>query len=196
MGKEYYYFASSLPSIYFDSEPPMSCDEYLKECERHIPVRDYHFMKTLFGAKVLDYAFLQKLIRETRGEIKSHNKAFQQGVLFNRSFRNEVAAFRAQRLGKDPNNYIRGDRHPSLKVLEVINQADKAPDLLEGEKILDKFRWEFFDELQCQHYFDIEYLTIYGLKLQILEKYKEVRSSKGEEIFDEFQKMDVSSIIK
>ncbi|MCA9407457.1 MAG: DUF2764 family protein [Candidatus Omnitrophica bacterium] len=191
MGKAYYYFATSLPYIQFDDKPPMTCEDYLGECQRLLPDVDYKFMRTLLSEKILDYVFLQKLLVENKGEVRIGNQVYDKGIRFNRSFRNEVAWFRAERAGKDPSFYIRGERDSNPKVLELIQQLDKISNPLDAERMIEKFRWEFVDELSVGHYFDIEFLTTYGFKLKILERLETFKSDKGREVFEEIKKIKI-----
>lgn len=194
MSRNYYYFASSLPYITFDSAPPMSVDTFIEDCHRLLSKQDAEFIEKLLARKILDYAYLRRLVTETKGRITYRNEAFQKGILFNRAFRNELAWFRAERAGKDPNEYIRGDRVPDPKIQEVIRAADREDNLLEAEMILDRFRWAFLDELESGHYYDIEFITIYGIKLSILERYQIIDSPRGEEIFEELKNLKIPAI--
>src|SRR3989338_8075948 len=107
MGKSYFYFAASLPYINFDSNPPMTTEEFIKECERLLPEEESCFISKMLSTHVYDRDFLINLISGHQGEIKSHNEAFQKGMAFTLNFRNEITAYRAERANKDPNDYIR-----------------------------------------------------------------------------------------
>ena len=65
------------------------------------------------------------------------------------------------------------------------------PDLLEAEKLLDRTSWQFLDELEQGHYYDLEFLMVYGLKLKILERHQEYATSKGREGLDGIRTMDL-----
>jgi len=110
---------------------------------------------------------------------------------FNQNLRNELAWARALRAGKDPLLHIRGSRAYEPLFIDVVAQAAKAPDPLASEKLLDRFRWQCLDGLLYGHYFDIEVLLVYAFKLQILERYQEIESSKGQEIFAEYKKLEM-----
>ncbi len=194
MKKNHYYFAASLPMINFDSALPMGVDDFIEDCYRLLPHEDAEFIQRLLARKIMDYAFLRQLVTESKGQIGYRNKAFQKGVAFNRAFRNELAWFRAERAGKDPNDFIRGERNPDPRIQEVIRTADKEENLLEAEMMLDRFRWAFLDELEQGHYYDIEFITIYGIKLMILERYHTLDSPRGEEIFKEIQNIKIPEI--
>lgn len=181
--------------ISFDGEPSMSVEAFLEDCQRLLPKEDAGFITQLLSHKILDYAILQRLVTENRGEINHNNEVFQKGLQFNRTFRNELAWFRAEKAGKDPNNFIRGMRSTDPVIGEVIRVADREENLFEAERILDRFRWSFLEELESGHQFDIEFITLYGLKLSILERYQILRSDQGAAIFKEIKNIEIPEIV-
>jgi len=44
---------------------------------------------------------------------------------------------------------------------------------------LDEIRWKALDELATGHYFDLEFLVTYTLKLRILERWEKIHSADG-----------------
>ena len=177
MGKIYYYFAATLPMLNFDGVPPVSTEEFLQQCENLLDVDDYSFVcAALSGDKEMT---------------STKNKAFYSWIEFDRNFRNEIALFRAERAHKDPFQYIRGDHYVDPYLAETVEEAAKNDDLLSAEKMLDRVRWEFLDALSSSHYFDIEYIMTYALKLKILERYQEVRSNRGQEVFETLKEVEV-----
>ena len=75
-----------------------------------------------------------------------------------------------------------------------VSAADKEENLLEGEMILDRFRWAFLNELELGHYYDLEFITIYGIKLTILERYHVLDSPAGEELFEQIKNIEIPAI--
>ncbi|MDP8212848.1 MAG: DUF2764 family protein [Candidatus Zapsychrus exili] len=173
MGQKYYYLVASLPIINFDSKPSISVKEFLSDCKRLLHAEDYELLSmALSGKEHYD---------------KTTNNFLNTWIEFNRSCCNEMACFRSLKKDKDPSSYIRGDRSIQANIIEVLNQAFKAPDLLSGEKILDKAKWIFLDNLLSQHYFDFECVLSYGFKLKILERYQEFGSGKGKEVLEQYK---------
>ena len=125
------------------------------------------------------------------GEAETNNAVALSWIAFDRNFRNEKAWFRAHRAHKDPLKSTRGtkENEPSLK--EAVHEASRMPDLLEAEKLLDQKCWQFLDDLAGGHYYNLEFLICYGLKLKILERHHEYQSSKGAEVFDEIRVMEI-----
>jgi len=108
-------------------------------------------------------------------------------VKFESDFRNEMACFRAQKMSKDPYKYIRGTKENQPALREAIVQASKMPNLFEAETLLDKTMWAFLDDLVSGHFYDLDYIIVYGLKLKILERQQTYRTPKGRSRFDEIR---------
>ena len=176
MGRPYYYFAASLPIIDWDAKPPMSVEDFLAECVRLLSNEDAALIRQTFG--------------DDEELTATGNTVADAWMVFNRNYHNEIAAFRAQRAGRDPHKAVRGAKENDPTLRETILQASKLPNLLEAEKMLDRVSWQYFDELANGHYFDLEYIIIYGLKLKFLERQEEFRSSKGNEMFDGITHME------
>jgi len=170
MGKEYYFFAASLVMISFDQKPPMTVEEYLKLSKEFLTEENFASMKGFLTGKTDD--------------IKTSSQALQRWIVFDKSLKNEVASFRAKRAHKNPDDHIKGDSFRDYSLQDAINQASRKENLLEAEKDIDNIRWKFLEELSLGHYFDVDFLYIYGLKLKILERYVNIASTRGAEVFN------------
>ena len=107
------------------------------------------------------------------------NRVLDAWLFFDRGFRNELAWHRADHLNKDPLKYLRGTRTLVSSYVDDIQRALKIDDLLQAEEVLSKARWQFLDELGMGHYYDIESVFIYYLKLEILKRHQEYGSPEG-----------------
>jgi hypothetical protein len=58
--------------------------------------------------------------------------------------------------------------------------AYRNQNILEAEKSLDLERWRFLDEVSAGHYFDIDSLIVYALKLKILIRWDKVYNTNSE----------------
>ena len=67
--------------------------------------------------------------------------------------------------------------------MEALLRLWENDDLLDREKKTDRLRWEFADELCESHYFSVEVLLAYLVKLQGLERWMELDPKTGEETF-------------
>ena len=181
MGTAYYYFVASLPRLAFAEKAAYSFEQFCGDCQRLLSGRDF---KTI-----------QDFLQSEEPSIKAFTNSFLQTInQFDIDFRNEAAWFQAEAMNKDPLGYLRGPRNSNPKVIDALAEASESLDPLEAEKILDRARWQYFDELLQGHYFDFECLVVYGLKLKILERYKMVDSEAGGEIFAEYKKEILAAI--
>ena len=126
MDRNYYYFAASLPMVFFDSEPPFSLEDFLADCERLLHEEDYQLIK--------------ELLLESGFSTKTRSPIFNQFSAFAQKFMNEQAVFRAQTAGKDPLDYIRGEWLSDPYHKDVLLKAQKAENPLEAQRTVDRFR--------------------------------------------------------
>ena len=176
MNEAYYYFTATLPYLDFGSIPPMPDEAFLDECERLLTNDDFSVMQ----------GFLSQ-----REKLNSHNDAVNALAQYNRDFRNEIVWFRMQKVHKDSGDTMRKTRAGSLSIIETIQQASKMPNLLEAEKFLDKARWQHWDHFLMGRQSGLEFIIVSGLKLKILNRYNEINSPKGREIFEEIKTMEM-----
>jgi len=181
MPREYYYFVSSLPMLSFEDEKiPIKREDFLSDCRRLLSTKDYTLMEKFFG--------------QIDPLIKAGNDVLDKWLEFEHNLKNEMVFYRCQRLKKDFLSYVRGSRSADPYLVDAIQGALKSSNLFSFEKMMDFVRWEFLEELSLQHYFDFEYLLIYSIKLQILERQAEFNSPRGKDIFEEFKSSAVMSL--
>jgi len=68
---------------------------------------------------------------------------------------------------------------------ELAAEAAGMINPLEAESLLNRARWQFLEQLEVGHYFDVERLVVYSLKLQLLERIALYDREKGRERFEE-----------
>lgn len=137
------------------------------------------------------------------------NQFLRNWAAFDLTLRNIVTAVNCRRFGMDISRELIGEnditrqltRNPArdfglaseLDQIEKIIQICELPDLLEREKKLDLLRWEFIDEAVFFHYFDIERVLGYLLRLMIALRWFRLDRSAGERVFrDLLEKMEKS----
>jgi hypothetical protein len=174
MGSVYYYFIASLPYITFDGKMPMTVDVFRQECRRLLSREDYGLIERVW---------------EKEAPLKSRNPIFDSWARFEHDLRNEFVWSRAERLNKDPLKYARGPRALDPHYAQEVQRLIKLDDLWEAEKILNKIKWQFLDELAAGHYFDIDFLLVYALKLKILQRFQEYNSPVGKDFLRELKTM-------
>jgi hypothetical protein len=167
----YIYLISSLPMLHFGLKAPFAFEKFIAMCKGLIPEED---IETLKRARVLDDDFH---VAPNPTLVKWH--------IFDTVLRNELVKIRASRRHADPYKYLRRDGYaePAISVLAL--NAYKTPSIMQAERILDEERWKFLDELTVGHYFDLDYLVTYSLKLLILEKWDKVYTGDKEKILEE-----------
>ena len=175
MGSSYYYFLASLPLLSFDGKMPVAVEAFQEDCRRLLSEKDY--------------ALMQRLWTPNDDLSGTGDHVLDAWLSFDRAFRNELAWHRADRLNKDPAKYLRGPRTFLPSYADDIQRALKMDNLLQAEEILSKARWQFLDELGMGHYYGLESLFIYYLKLKILQRHQEYRSTQGHNRLQEIKTM-------
>jgi hypothetical protein len=85
-------------------------------------------------------------------------------------------------MGAAPDPYIR-EGIPVLGPEAIARNAFHQESPLAGELMIQRGRWGILDELEFGHYFDLERLIVYKLKLEILENKAGIRIPEGKEIY-------------
>ncbi|MBI4706792.1 MAG: DUF2764 family protein [Candidatus Omnitrophica bacterium] len=156
---EYVYFISSLPMLQFDAKPPFSFENFLIKAAGFVSAKELEILRGLCDENISSVKL--SLIERWQS--------------FDTSLRNELVKLRAARKKVDPHKYLRPDGVISSVLAHVVSSAQRSHSPLEGEKILDREKWNFLDELSFGHYFDFEVLVIYGYRLLILERWEKIR---------------------
>lgn len=158
MASEQYYLISSLSSLKFREEPPISQEEFLEECAKWLSADEMRQLERM---------------RKGKEEGETLSSVEEKWHEFDTSFRKDLARAREARKTKE-------DRKLSLLAGKVIEQANP----LEMEIFLEKIRWDFLDSLGEGHFFDIGRLMIYYMQLTILERLAKFDKDKGEMYFN------------
>lgn len=74
---------------------------------------------------------------------------------------------------------------PVFPEVEEILRLAEEPDLLERERKIDLFKWNWLEEKGFFHYFDIEHIFIYLIRLQMLTRWVYLEKETGLQIFRE-----------
>lgn len=130
---------------------------------------------------------------------RSPNKFMQQWFSFEKNLRNVLAALTARKFKLDVNQYVIGDDEVSRTIarsqsrdfglhdlfpqVEKIIQIFETTQLAEREKSIDVLRWNYLDELNTFHYFSIEVILAFIIKLQIVQRWMTLDAKAGTEIF-------------
>jgi hypothetical protein len=144
----------------------MSIEEFLESCERLLTASDFQDIQLA--------SLNADRPAETGIELL---KRFQNAEL---GLRNELVKLRAKKLGIEQDRYAREDvENPLLAAVarEILEQ--ETP--LKAEHFMNGALWTILEDLSVGHYFDIDYLTAYFLKLQILQRRASFQVEAGEQ---------------
>ena len=79
--------------------------------------------------------------------------------------------------------------HKIRKELSSIIQEGRNP--LEIERGLLHLKWDFLEEQEIEHFFDLDFLIIYYLKLQILERLGSFNKEKGKQNLEAYSQVEL-----
>lgn len=129
------------------------------------------------------------------------NEFVSQWYQFNLNITNILAAINCSRYGFDRETSVVGSgeiaeaiRYSNAKdfgiapifpeVKDVIRIAEEA-DIYERERKIDLLKWNWLEEKGFFHYFDVEHLFIYLLRLELLERWVRLEKETGLKVFRE-----------
>lgn len=160
MPNYYVYLISSLPTLIFNCPPPFSFEKFLQLCFGLISAKDMDIIK--ITAEKTGYIY------------KGKQPILQKWFSFETALRNEFVKIRASYRHIDPVPYLRQDGYDGPSLFHSVMAAHRNPSLLDSERALDQERWNFLEELARGHYFDLDSLVVYALKLTILERWEKI----------------------
>jgi len=165
----YYYLVSSLPMLRPDSGDYMSFEEFLSICKDKVSKRDY--------------AMLCSASINGSDEDASGSKFLRSFVRFRSIVEKSLASARAEKLQiKDERYKNEGERDSA--VTDAVRRAVNAESPLEGERIVIALYWAFLDgNVGVGHYFDMDFLLSYALRLQLLKRMSLFTEERGNEEF-------------
>ena len=167
----YTYLISSLPILNFSAKLPFSLENFFDKCRNLIPDDELEVLRNLYG---------QNSYSSGAGQVGS----LKEWVNFEVALRNELVRARASRKKIDPSKFLRLPDSPQAWISHIAMLAYRCTSILEAERILDQARWNFLEDLSQGHYFDFDYLLIYGLKLKILERWEAIQTADKEDLLN------------
>lgn len=176
----YYYTVSSLPYLQLEGEVHVTVDEFLEMCAVELSAGDIALVRSV------------KLIPEPSDLVHGSDtpRAARAYYEAEAALRNELARLRAGRLGWEAEDYIRTggegeDFTSDVHVAERARETFQSESPLEAELLMNRARWAILDELEIGHYFDLDRLVIYYLKLLIMDRRIRMNAADGAEGFAE-----------
>ncbi len=196
---QYYYAVAALPGVSLDSEPPWTIEGFLEFTREQLTPTDY---QTLRGASLEPSEVADELGPLRDGSESTGNStgdgaepvsdadavagsgAALHWLRFERNLRNALIRVRTE----DPNRqnaYLRSSDHiEDNYVHEIAREAHAAANPLDAEHVLDRARYRFLDELEVGHFFDIDRLVVYYLKLQLVTRRALQTAENGRSVFE------------
>src|SRR3989338_3123305 len=176
----YTYFIATLPTLSFREKPPFSYAEFLNKGREFISEEDLATLKKIpsWG----EYA-----PKDTPSDV------LKRWYDFDILLRNALVKLRAARKHQAADKYLRPPQEEiSPYAAHIALSAHKNSSLLEAEIYLDEARWRFLDDLSFGHYFDRDFLIVYGLKLLILERWERIKTLNTEVVLEELLRIYVT----
>jgi hypothetical protein len=165
MSSSHYYLVSSLLPLRWGSRPPLSSADFLAQCEGQLSVGELGALRAV--------TLTPPEGREPHGaEARWHS--------WDNYVRNLLTASRAAILHRDPADMLRPERDVFPGDRREIEELLANDNPLERERALDQIRWRQLEELESGHPFDFDRLTVYRLKLLLLEKWAQFDAKNGE----------------
>lgn len=163
----YYYTVAALESISLGEKAPISEDKFLQFAEDTMDARDY-----------------QVLLRSRWGLTEPTGSSFADRILsWEKELRLELAKARILKLGLDSAPALpASDGNDSL--LEQVRAVMALDSPLDAERFLDNLRWDFLENIGACHFFDLEALVVYYLKLQLALRQEKFQEELGRESFE------------
>ena len=156
----YYYFASQLPSLSFKQGSFLSKQYFLEEAEKWLSKKDIDVIVEL---KLDNY------------KIQNEKLSFLKKWLdFENNLRTEISKYRKARSE---------DSQFKSKMFSSSILKEKTP--LQIEVMLLQLRWNFIEKMKFEHYSDLQFLVLYYLQLQILDRLSLFDKEQGKEKFEE-----------
>lgn len=164
----YYFLIAQLPSVSYNSPPPMRSSTFVDLCKTKLSSED---------AKFLDWCVL-----DPRGDGNANVPFIDSWRNWERTLRLQLARFRKEKLKRE-GAAIEPPEYPADAVA-AAKAAVNIESPLEAELFLDEARWRAIDAFQGINYFNENVIYAYLLKLRLLER---KALFKAEEGFNEYK---------
>ncbi len=166
MSRAYYYFAATLPMASLQGPMPVSLEEFRRDAERLLSAEDSADL-----GRVID------------GDLAGAGHPFvRRWGQWMRELRHEIVAASPSRAEKAPAGAIQRGFDPA--VMETVAQASRQENLLEAEKMILRLMWDHAEEMTRGHFFDLEYIFGYALRLKMIERMAVLTSEAGTEALE------------
>ncbi len=169
---QFYFLVASLPTVSYESRDAIEPDAFLDIARGHL---------TDGELDVLERASIAPSPAESVG-----HRIIDDWNRFERGLRNALVRVRATQRRVDAAVHLRiddagDDASDAPGVSDIAREANAHETPLGGEDALNHARWRFLDDLETGHFFDLDRLIVYYLKLQILARRRHFNRAEGEQ---------------
>lgn len=179
---QYYFYVASLPMLAFGTDRYPAYERFMQGCEENLGEEDL--------------AIVAAATLEPSGAIAAGPAALSRWQRFEIGLRNELARQRGGELGwqSELRTDEQGeDQTQQIGLSELVREARGQASPLAADELLDRARWELLEELEVGHFFDVERLVVYALKVQMLERRAGLEKQAGSERFAEISELIVNA---
>jgi len=159
MANKYYYLVATLPQLDFGKPAIITKEGFLEEARKWLSPSDINILEQVdindFKRSIADLAPLKEWKK------------------FNFNLCSQLKIARITR--KHPL-----DEKPSQEAARIM--AEATP--LLSEKALEKKRFYFLEEIEVDYYFDLNFLVVYFIKLQIIERLMSFDTKRAHTVFE------------
>ncbi len=202
----YYFTVASLPFLTYDGDPPIDLERFYEACRTFLKPTDFSLLRaatlspeavgeSMGGREAEATSSSESDLRDSETALSAEvavslgvREKTRSGVLaewrrWDSAVRNELVKLRAPDRGWPPEDSLREIEYlPEAfeTAREVFSQGSPA----DAEDALGRARWSILDRLEVGHYFDIDTLVIYHLRLQLLERKARMNDETGREEYE------------
>jgi len=165
--KNHYYTLAALETIRLGEKLPISEEYFLQFAEDTIDAKSYQILqKSRWGlTEPTGFSFADRILS------------------WEKELRLELAKARILKLPFDTPLNLQGS-DGSYNLLEQVRTVMALDSPLDAERYLDQLRWNFLEEIGARHYFDLEALVVYYLKLQLALRREKLKEEPGRDSFE------------
>jgi hypothetical protein len=133
--------------------------------------------------------------------MESKNRFISDWYAFNLNISNILVGLNCRKFGYERENSIVGNNEvaenirksnakdfgvaPIFPEVDEILRISEEPDLYERERKTDLLKWNWLEEKGFFHYFDLEHLFVYLIRLDMLERWVRLEKETGSNLFRE-----------
>ncbi len=123
-----------------------------------------------------------------RAAFECKNRFIRAYFALDLEIRNRKVDFVAKKLGKEGNSYkMSVNKHPKLNLseatLQKLTDIFATENILEKEQMLDKFKWDFINELNPYGVFNMDVILAFLAKGKLIDRWNKLDRKMGEEMF-------------